>query len=265
MKTTPVLTLVVALLTSGRDCLAQAPAELNQIDVSASVSIPETLPVTEMLATLQRPDGAPSDPVDDLCFGAQPAPTCRSFAVTTFGVLIGLKRVGWGVVDGQKNVQTARLITDLGVMRNLGSRHAMGASWFFTLDDYGWSAGPTVRYRRWLNSRRSLDLGVGMPVVASGTSFYSAVSGPARGSILGLVKYNPAPWFGVAVRPEIVRHTDCDVPAVGCGDRPPLRTVTTSRVLAGIELSEKPGATLNVIWWGATGLITLLLAATGGG
>jgi hypothetical protein len=182
------------------------------------------------------------------------------------------------VLSGAVSVRTARLMTDLGVMYNLGVHDAAGASLFATLDDYGWSAGASVRYRRWWKGDHSLDIAVGTPLVWSGTSFYNMMSGPERSSIMGLIRYSPVPWFALAVRPEILQHTDCAEPRVGCAESrlvlrpdgsgwspqpPDLRTVRTSRVLMGVEFSEKPGAVLSSAWWGLALLGGALVAAGG--
>lgn len=197
---------------------------------------------------------------DNLCFHAHPAPACRAFTVTDFGWLVGLTKTEstwrpWLHSPGSL-IRAHRAISDLGVMRNIGPRDAIGVSWFFTFSTDALSTGPTVRYRRWLNGRQSLDLAVGTPI-AEASDMGSVESGvPALGSILGLAKYNPVPWFGVAVRPEVLRRTACAVPARNCA----VRTVSTPGALVGIELSESPGATMSVIVWGLAGLLGIALS-----
>ena len=252
--------LALALLGCGGESLAQNTA-------------PPPAPSAEVEA-----EGA-SEPTKEICFRARPAPACQYFGVTNFGLFFGLARSGQNVLQGEGKTRTNRLISEFGLMRNFGSHDAVGASWFFTMDDYGWSAGPTARYRRWFRGIQSLDLGAGTPLMGTDTSFYSMVSGPKRGSILALVRYSPVPWFGVAVRPEVVRHVDCAVPFTGCADPrlvlapdrsrwitvpPDLRSVSTSRILAGIELGEKPGIAINIVLWGLFGLTALLLSGMDG-
>ena len=136
-------------------------------------------------------------------------------------------------------------------MWNIGPLTAMGVSWFVTTDFIG-GTGPAVRYRRWLTDKRSLDLAVGVPVAVSNPYPNTAV-GP-QGIVLGLVKYNPVPWMGIAVRPEIaVRRIayDCAThPCVGITQR-------VHRVLVGIDFNAKPGAIISATAWGLFSLFAL--------
>ena len=185
------------------------------------------------------------------------APACRFFGMTDLGVSFGVKAGVTAPPDSDVFVlpkdrtpnATSRVITDLGVMRNFGPHDAIGVSWFITTDDVG-RTGPAIHYRRWLKSRRSLDVGVGVPL-ADSEPFENTRIGPG-GSLLGLVKYNPVPWMGIAVRPEVVRLRtgyDCSTaPCVGI-------TESTRRVLVGIEFSQKPGAIISAVAWGLFGLL----------
>lgn len=192
-----------------------------------------------------------SQAADDLCFHARPAPTCRLFGVTDAGVSVGRTRV---VVPGipERTKHTTRYIMDWGVMRNLDPRNAIGGSLFLAIDDDGTlSIGPMLRYRRWLNDRQSLDFGVGTPIANNRQTVLSGIA--RRGSVLGLVKYNPVPWFGIAVRPEVLRGT-----GYACDPGPCRRTESTARVLVGVELSERPGAITSGIFGGLLLLGTAL-------
>lgn len=190
---------------------------------------------------------------DDPCFHARPAPACRFFPVTDFGVFGGWAREV--VPDYPFPESTGGVIVEWGVMRNLGPRNAIGVSWFFAFNGDGLSTGPTMRYHRWLKGGRSLDFGVGTPI----NRLERNPNNVGSGSVLGFAKYNPVPWFGVAVRPEVVRRSVCLPPVVGpCGT---VRTVSTPRVLVGIELSERPGAIMSGIFGG---LLLLGAVALGG-
>jgi hypothetical protein len=174
----------------------------------------------EPAATAQSPKVA----ADRFCFHGRPAPACRFLAVTGFGV-------------------------------SFGSRDAIGVSWFVTIDEIG-RTGPALRYRRWLNSGRSLDVAVGLPVAVSES--YADTRIGRGGSVLGLITYNPVPWFGFAIRPEVVRiRTGYD-----CSTADPSSCVaiteSTARVLLGIELNERPGAITSAVVWGAMGLLSVL-------
>jgi hypothetical protein len=162
-------------------------------------------------------------------------------------------------------------------MWNVGSRQALGPTWLIrlTFEDSEGLTGPAVRYRRWLKDKQSVDVAVGTAIAPLGDNYGDL----RRGSVLVLVKYSPAPWIGFAIRSETLRRTDCAMPVGGrhsdslqyCGHfeyDPPgyiepgkeVRPVSTSRILAGIEISDKPGLAVNIAWLGLLGLISLALA-----
>jgi hypothetical protein len=282
------LTLVVALLAP-TETLAQSEAANDGGDASVSVALKPlgdatetTLRVSEIVpvlgaSTMSEQAGPPqSEAVSEFCWRPRPSLSCRVFAVTDFGVLFGLTQQGWSPVSANQTGAPAsrgEIISDLGVMWNVGSRQALGATWLIglTFDDAEWLTGPAVRYRRWLTGKQSFDLAVGTAIAPLGDDYGNL----RRGSVLGLLKYNPAPWVGFAVRAENLRRTDCAMPVGGrwptlryCGhfeyDSPgwiepgkEARTVSTSRILAGIELSDKPGLAVNIVWLGVAGLLLL--------
>ncbi len=132
------------------------------------------------------------------------------------------------------------LVAACGVMMNVGRRDAIGASFFALGDIDGFTAGPAVRYRRWLGPQASLDVSVGTSIVAS----HSIRNNPIKtGSLYGLVKWNPEPWFGVAARPELIRRTvvtSCG--PFGCT----FDTRSEAQLSFGVEFSWVPGLVLTV-------------------
>lgn len=104
-------------------------------------------------------------------FHSRPAPACRFFGITDFGVAFGRNRIAVPtgpdvfVIPADQTASGSRVIGDLGVMWNIGRRDAIGVSWFVTTDFIG-GTGPTGRYRRWLTDTQSLDFAVGVPVAA---------------------------------------------------------------------------------------------------
>jgi hypothetical protein len=162
---------------------------------------------------------------DSPCLRARPYPECRVFFVTSSGAYV---RVAGGLGEGPM-----RGILDWGAMVNLSPKNAVGASWFVTGDEDGFSTGPVLRWRRWLGPTQSLDFGVGTVI--------AGVESARRGSVLGLVKYNPVHWFGIAARPELVRYNDVVYDPAG------YRVVsgTKARLYMGAEIGGKPGLVLG--------------------
>jgi len=126
------------------------------------------------------------------CYRARPKPECSAFAFTNFGTYLVL---GSDIKSGDTPV---RAVADWGVMANVDSRNAIGASVFASLDRLGFGVGPAVHYRRWLSSTASVDVAVGAPLLAATDNLQS-------GSVFGLVRWSPNHWFALAARPELVR------------------------------------------------------------
>ena len=128
-----------------------------------------------------------------------------------------------------------RALVDWGVMVQVGRQAAIGASFFAIGDHDGFAGGPTVRYRRWLGPQASLDVAVGTSIVVSTTN-----NNPETGSLYGLVKWNPVPWFGIAARPELIRRIQSPCGPFGCTyDSQP-------QLSLGVEFGRVPGLVLSV-------------------
>ena len=132
-------------------------------------------------------------------------------------------------------------------MSNVSTRDAIGASVFVTYDEQAAGAGPAIRYRRWLGGEHSLELAVGTPVVTD-------VEEMAPGSVLGLVKWNTSDWFGLAVRPELIRES------VIVGEPAHWR----GRASIGMETGGKTGIVLAGVSGVAVLVIALIAGASGG-
>jgi hypothetical protein len=77
--------------------------------------------------------------------------------------------------------------------------------------------------------------------------------------LLGLVKYNPVPWFGVAARPELVRYADHYDPSSF-----QLVSGTRTRLSLGAEVGGKPGRVLGIVAVGALVVLSVAFVASGG-
>ena len=190
-------------------------------------------------------DTAAGSPAAPLCYRARPKPACSAFVITNFG--------GYVVLGGDHvNATPFREVADWGLMANVSSRDALGASVFASVDRLGFGFGPAVRYRRWLPRSGSLEIAVGTPLVTSGSNIQA-------GSVFGLVRWSPNDWFAIAARPEFVRRPVF----VGCGPTTCNNEVQSrGRVSVGLEFGWVPGLALTA----AGGVATLLaaLAAVGG-
>ncbi len=89
-------------------------------------------------ATQAHADGAPG-----FFFRGRPLPACRDFMLTEFGV--GYAMSG-APISGNGRVLTS----DVGYMRNISLRSAIGITAHITSNDGGRSQGFKLRYRRWI-------------------------------------------------------------------------------------------------------------------
>lgn len=85
-------------------------------------------------------------------FRGKPAPECKRFWITEFGCAFDLS----------KNLRWIQTSLDIGHMFNLNKRSAVGATLFFSLEDYIGRIGIKPRYRHWLNSNFSLEISPGL-------------------------------------------------------------------------------------------------------
>jgi hypothetical protein len=174
------------------------------------------------------------------CYRARPKPACSAFPFTNFGTYLVLG----SDINGDTPV---RAVADWGVMANVDSRNAIGASVFASLDRLGFGVGPAVHYSRWLSSTASVDVAVGAPLLAATDRLQS-------GSVFGLVRWSPNHWFALAARPELVRGPVF----LGCGPsgcEVPIQS--RMRMSLGMELGWVPGLTLTA----ASGIATVVIAA----
>ena len=174
-----------------------------------------------------------------------PSPECGYFGVTDIGLAFAV--AGGSDFDTLHHTHGGTT-AEGGVMANLGHRQAIGATLFFKVSDEAVSIGAAGRYRYWLNRRQSVDVGVGIPV---GSSDYHA------GTTFGMLRYNPAPWIGLAVRPErVVRDTfRCEVQRCQVGRTAELRT------FVGVDMTGKPGA-VGLTTYGIGMTLLILLVAS---
>lgn len=206
-------------------------------------TLPRSISLAVLLAAASPPlvlAQAPLRAADNPCFHARPAPECRVFFITNAG--------GYFTPRSTNGSTSLRAIVDWGVMVNVSPRDAIGGSWFVTLDEDEFTTGPVVRYRRWFEGDRSLDVALGTAVAGGQLK---------AGSILGLVKYNPVHWFGVGVRPEYLRRSAFTCGPLTCTEY----TATSVRVYGGVEFGWVPGLVLTLGAGAALGVVIAAFAA----
>jgi hypothetical protein len=155
------------------------------------------------------------------------AAACGWFFLTEAGVLFSIKADA-----GFESEQAVIGSIDLGGMKNIGRRWALGATGFWESGSDHNRGGVRIRYRRWLGGRTALDLSPGV-VVAGNDTF----DGPG---LIGQAAFNAGDLMSVVVEGEVDRYLYIPYYYVGTTIRegaPQHRTDTTFRAgLAAIPL-----------------------------
>ena len=169
---------------------------------------------------------------------------CRWFLLTEAGVLFSIK-----ADPGQETEQTMIGTLDLGAMKNIGRRSALGATAFMESGSNHDRVGVRIRYRRWLGDRTALDLSPG--IVMDGDP---AFAGPG---LIGQAAFNLGDLMSVVVEGEVDRYVYVPYHYIGTNlqvEAPRRRTATTFR--AGIRGGSYVGV-------GATLVAAVLMASVG--
>ncbi len=87
------------------------------------------------------------------CFKGAPAPSCRMFAIVEAGLTYPILQPNF---LGSENGPC--LTIDIGLMRNIGKRSALGLTGYFSAHESTVRSGIRARYRHWLGHRLALDI-----------------------------------------------------------------------------------------------------------
>jgi hypothetical protein len=126
-----------------------------------------------------------------ICFRARMLPRCRAFWLTEFGLATRLG--GHSTPDGL-------LSWELGAMRNVGSRTALGGSLYLGIPTTGSGelegVGVKPRFRRWLGPGVALDVSPGILFAGNGSPGFA-----------GHVGLTMSHWLALTVQAQTVRPT----------------------------------------------------------
>lgn len=153
---------------------------------------------------------------------------CASFLITELSVL-------HPVTDdvGRGAEQSTLYSGDVGWMKNVGSRSALGASAFWETGSSLNRGGARLRYRRWLGHQTSLEFSPGVVVTGDGP-----FQGPG---FVGQAAFNAGDLVSLVVEGEVGRFSWPD------SWNRPAREVTGSSLRVGIRGGSFVGAAAGVI------------------
>jgi hypothetical protein len=173
------------------------------------------------------------------CFESQPLPRCRGFWVTEFG---GGVRVSPTVPGSWRGL----ISWELGGMRNLSRKVAVGGTGFWTLTDQASSLGLRPRMRYWVGDAFSVDIAPGVILVERGRSGLG---------FSGQVSANVTPTLSLVTTVQSIRAVtySYDTPRPGRID-----------LFVGARLSGRAGAIAGVVAPLVPFLYVFILCSGGG-
>jgi len=172
-----------------------------------------------------------------LCFRGRPAPRCRAFLITEFGV------------NGSTHdnfVDATSAVWELGLLKNTGSRSAFGATARFAV-----GAGDRLilspRLRRWMGNHLTLDVAPGVIVWDDRTTGLSTAQAPG---FSGQVTLGYQDLIGVAAGVEIAHFARSGVGGV---------SGTSAVPFVGARLASYPGTIAGTVGAALIGLVAAIL------
>ena len=190
-----------------------------------------------------EPNGSPGEnrqrPTPAVTWRGHPLAETRSFMITEFGVLARLDDYPYAGGDSRMAISF-----DLGWMKNISERRAVGFSGYALVSDPTTRLGIRGRYRRWLSRKTSIDVSPG--VLLGGED--SGIEYDPPGFVLGAT-VNAGDLVALTVDAEYARNLDL------VHDTPPLQW--EKRTDVAWRAGAKFGSGLGVL--ATAGLFGLIL------
>lgn len=193
------------------------------------------------------------------CWTARPLESCRTFFVAEAGAYTALASTRYTRrgFDGQVTRSmhlTGHAGWEVGVMRNVSSRDAVGAAVLAGADANGERIALKGRYRRWMRGNSAMDVGAGL-MFARRAEPYADPQTPGNlhvpvAGITGDVALGLTDWVGVSVRGDLLVDQDGE-PA--------------NAVYGGVKLGTRPGVVATVLPLVLGVAAYLVFAGSGGG
>ncbi|HST61872.1 MAG TPA: hypothetical protein VLK84_24440 [Longimicrobium sp.] len=171
------------------------------------------------------------------CWTGRPAESCRTFLVAEGNVYAPVAGTTYLRTGFQGDVARERHLAphvawEVGAMRNVGPRDAVGAAVLLGADANGERLALKGRYRRWLGPGAAVDAAAGV-LYARRAAAYPDVAGnvhvPGAG-VTADVSLGLTDWAGVSVRGDLLFDED----------------QRSSAVYGGLKLGTRPAAAATV-------------------
>lgn len=173
-----------------------------------------------------------------LTFHPRPFEVTKNFLITEFGYDYRITQSG-SFDDAEHNNKNYHLSFDLGAMRNLSPKWALGATAYYSLDDSGSRLAIKPRLRRWLTPEQSIDLSAG-PIIGNFGSYYGKSPGLA-----GHVGYSYRDWAMLTLGVEIIPINT--VFGVGDSGETIVYKSTESTLYGGVRVGSYAGTACAIL------------------
>ncbi len=173
-----------------------------------------------------------------LTFHPRPLEVTKNFLITEFGYDYRITQTG-SFDNAENNNKNYHLAVDLGAMRNLSPKWALGATAYYSLDDSGSRLAIKPRLRRWLTPEQSIDLSAG-PIIGNFGSYYGKSPGLA-----GHIGYSYRDWVMLSLGVEIIPINT--VFGVGGSSETIVYKSTESTLYAGIRVGSYGGTACAIL------------------
>lgn len=186
-----------------------------------------------------------------LCWRGNSLAKCKSFLITEFGTYYRLASL-----KPTRSIEDALYATiDLGWMKNISPKYAVGGTFFAGADEDIWRLGIRARVRRWLKPNLSLDFAPG--VILAGAQ--KEENYPGFSGHLGL---NLGDWVSAVTEVDVI-------PIERVVSAPPpnyfkFKKDTEVAWYAGVKLGSYPGTVAVVSLGVAAAVIGIIIASSGG-
>ena len=173
-----------------------------------------------------------------LTFHPRPLEITKNFLITEFGYDYRITQSG-SFDDSENNNKNYHLNVDMGAMRNLSPKWALGATAYYSLDDSGSRLAIKPRLRRWLTPEQSIDLSAG-PIIGNFGSYYGKSPG-----IAGHIGYSYRDWVMLTLGVEVIPINT--VFGVGGSNEVIVYKSTESTLYAGIRVGSYAGTACAIL------------------
>lgn len=209
------------------------------------IHLPRRLAIALACAVMHAPAAVAQvdrpEPERAFCWAGRPEESCRTFFIAELGGYMAAASTRYTRRGYDDRLTRSMHLTghgawEVGLMRNVSPRDAVGAALMAGGDANGERIALKGRYRRWLSRGAAIDAGAGL-LFARRAEPYPDLDMPGNlhvpvGGLTGDVAVGLTDWAGVSVRGDLLYDAD-GTPATA--------------LYGGIKLGSRPGLVVTIL------------------